>query len=226
MSAWTTALQDLRVFLTDTPADNLIKDKAVIPPVGDGVRTNFMTFDDRLLASGVLSGEFPPLRVWVDGQEVASSGIQVVDRIRGEFRFLYTVPNSGQTIRASYYFQQFLDAELENYLERARELVNAASIEDVPEGLRTAVLHFAGSLAFSRLAVRWQQRKTQQFLLADEPARMEAEEKIEFFRERAQEYMETALKLRQQYYFMRMDRGHAPAYGRLARVPRPYSPRR
>jgi hypothetical protein len=199
------------------------------PVVGDvtGQNRTFITFDDRIVASGNQSVCATPLRVWAGGVELAASGITVTDQTRGEFE-LQTAP-SGVTVNdrltASYYFKQHLDNEVTFYLAQAANFVAVSTVGDTVAGLQPACLHFAGSLAHTKLAQRWQQRKSEQFMLQDQPAREMAENLIKFHTDEAARMMQTARELRDDYY-----EGHGkqktPSFGLLKRTPTPYTPRR
>lgn len=223
--AWATALADLRSFINDSGNENLVKEQAVFGPT-NGQNRAFFTFHDRLVApAGIQSAsDVTRLRIYFDAQEIAASGVNVTDTVRGQFE-VTQVP-SGNEVRASYYFQQNLDAELNQYLRFAAQQVSATTIDQVSEGLQLAALHYAAAQAYSRLSVRWHQRKSEQFLLQDQPQRQEAEQRIMFYREESARLMKAAQELRREFYEYRQDRGRAPAFKILSRVPNPYTPRR
>lgn len=226
MTTWATPLQDLRTFLADTTNDNLIKEQQLLGST-NGQNNTFFTFEDRLVASGNQSVCDTPIRVFYDQgggfTEVAASGITVSDQIRGEVQ-LMLYPSGAVGLKASYHHQMHTDTELNTFLTHAMNQVNASSLTNIDAGLQEAVLHIAASYAYKRLAQRWQQRKSEQFLLQDEPARTEAADRIEFYRRQGQDMMTEGLALRRSYYDLRQDRGRQPAYGILQRRPNPYTP--
>ena len=85
---------------------------------------------------------------------------------------------------------------------------------------------FAGYNGHTKLAQRWQQRKSEQFMLQDEPMRQEAEARISYHQEEARRLYEQAKELRLDFYDTRNARAFSPSYGLLARRPNPYTPRR
>lgn len=225
MATWGTARGDLRKILADTDQHHLVKDKTILPNAPDGQRRTFYTFDDRLIASGVQSVCAVPLRLFYDGVEMAASGIRVTDPIRGEFTVMKP-PMATVRVTAEYYYHAHLDDELDTYLQQAADQVSAATIDQTAPGLRLPALYFAASLANMSQATRWQQRKSEQFLLHDEPARSEMESRVEFHRSEAERLMKSALELRKAYYDGRLGLGLQPAYGLLSRTPFPWTPRR
>lgn len=229
--AWSDPSGDLRITLADTATDNLVKAKKVLGPI-NGVNTTFYTFDDRLVASGNQAVCGTPLRVFVSNvnspqqiiSEIAASGITVTDRVRGEFQLSYA-PSGQLALIASYHFQQHLDSEISFYLQQATYRVGVDIVANVDQGLQAAVLDYAEALAHTRLAQRWQQRKSEQFLLQDEPARKEAESLIQYHQEEAKTKTADGQQARRDFYDLRQDRGRAPSFTVLNRVPRPYTPR-
>lgn len=228
MATWTDPRGDLRRFLADTSRDNLVKEQKVIGPVS-GQNRSFMTFHDRLAASGYQNTQSRPLRVFIaDGGgspvEIAASGINVTDSFRGQFE-LMLMPSGSQSLTASYYFQQHLDEELDADLQQAADLLTIDTPDNVPKGMKSAAMHLAGAFSHERLAQRMFFRKSDQFLLNDTPAE-EAQARITFHRETATLMRTQGLDLRRAFYDLRNDRGRAPAFGLLKRTPKPWGPNR
>jgi len=226
---WADPSGELRTFLSDTTNDNFVKEKRLIGTT-DGVNRIFYTFEDRILASGNQSVMDPTLalRVFWQGSEVAASGILVTDQIRGEFQLTFSPSGLGEFERltGSYFFRQHLAAELTTFLTRSASQVGVATVADVALELQTPVTCFAASFAHTKLAQRWQQRKSEQFMLDDEPARQEAEARISFHQQEAERLYRMAREMRRDFYETSNDRNFKPAYGLLKRTPQPYTPRR
>lgn len=222
--SWDDPLGDLRRLLADTEDDNLVKNKAVFGQI-NGTNRQFFTFDDRLLASGVQSVCDRPLRLWYDTTEVAASGIRITNQLRGDFEVM-SPPSAGTRVTASYYYQNSLDSELNFFLEQASLQVNTAQVSQVDPALRLAVLSLAAGMANERLASRWQQRKSAQFQLLDEPVRNEMDARIKYHQDEAARLNAKGLELRRSFYDLRQDRGRSPAYGLLKRTPSPWYPKR
>lgn len=226
--AWSDPTGDLRVFLSDGPYDNFIKQKKVLGET-DGVNRTYYTFDDRILASGNQSVAGSPLRVFWGPQEIAASGILVTDQVRGEFQMMFVASGgvrANEKLTSSYHYQQHLDSELNMYLQQGLNFCSATTAAQVPAELQAAVLAFAGYNAHTKLAQRWQQRKSEQFMLQDAPMRQEAEDRVRYHQEEAQRLYAQAREMRQDYYDTRNSRAFAPAYGLLSRIPNPYTPKR
>ena len=232
--AWTDPRGDLRLLLNDDPSGRLVKEKAVFPSRGgqaDGTRTTFFTLEDRLLASGNQSVGTQGLFVYLGSPhsqqmtEVSASGITVTDAVRGEFAVMGTAP-SGVVLKASYYFRDHLDADLDFALQQGAQQVSADVVANVAAGLQLACLDFAGAIAHRKAAARWQARKSEQFLLEDAPAKSEVDARVAFHVDQAKQLMTEARELRKSYYEDRLDRARRPAYGLLKRMPSPWTPRR
>ena len=218
--AWSSSLSDLRTFMCDTDRDGLVKRQELIGPV-TGQNRVFMTFSDRLVASGNQSVCGRPIRVYEQNaggnfSEVAASGVIVNDQYSGELLLTYA-PSGIVKMFAAYYHQQLTDDEYNVGLEQAAHLVSLSSVTQAPEGLQPAVLHFAASFAHQKLANRWQQRKSDQFMYQETPTREAADEKVEFHQGQAKSMLRMAGDLRKSYYDLHFDRGRAPAFGILQR---------
>jgi hypothetical protein len=230
MANWASPIADLRTFLRDTQNDNLVKNKKLFGNTQAGQNRTFMTFEDRLLASGNQAICGVPLRLfWSatggdNGVELSASGVLVTDQVRGEVQTMFLASGNG-LLTGTYHFQQHLDSELTFFLNQAAIQVNSDTPDQVLPGLQLAAMNFAASMAHGALAIRWQQRKSEQFLLEDEPARKEAEARITFHQQEEASKMAAGLALRDSYYDLRMSRGKAPAYGMLNRIPSPWTPK-
>ena len=229
---WTDPSGDLRTLLADGPTDNLIKSKRLLGTI-NGTNRVFFTFEDRLLASGNQSVCADPINLYLtttngaisSANQLAPSGITVTDQVKGEVTLSFA-PSGQLQLTGSYHYQQHLDSEIGFYLQQGANLVAIDIVDNVPPGLQMATMDYAGAMAHRRLAQRWQQRKSEQFMLQDEPARLEAEALIKFHQDEAKSMRDNAGGERKDFYNLRQDRGLAPAFGLLNRVPRPYTPRR
>jgi hypothetical protein len=238
---WADPISDLRDLLNDDTNGNLIKYKVVFPirTMGSsGLHRTFMTLEDRLVAPLGSQANIPigpnmplPLRVFLEDPtsgaqtEVAASGIMLLDDVRGEFQLSFYP--SGVSVRASYYFRQWLDEELNTFINQATLQCNGTDPTQIPDGLQLAVLNIAGSLAHRRAAGRWLMRKSEQFMLEEpQTSDIDLKTRIDFHQSQAKDLYADGMTVRQSFYNLRMDRGLAPAFGVLNRIPRPYTPRR
>lgn len=226
------ALGDLRSLLNDDQQGNIVKSKAVFPTrdaAAHGLYRRFYTLEDRLVCSGAQDLADQPLRVWEvnvstdQEHEVALSGIFVTDALRGEFTLSYAP--SGK-VRAGYCWREWYDGDLERAISQGVRMCNATSADTVVDGLRMAATYFAAEQAHRRAAHRWQQRRTEQFLLEDQPAQNEMERHVAFHTQQATELHQLAMAMRKEYYATLGGQNLRPAYATLTRIPRPYTPRR
>src|SRR6266446_949998 len=118
MGAWpdlATAVTELRVFLNDGPSDRPIKRKKLIGTV-DGDNTQFFVLEERLVppAQSPLPGGVSII-ISFDDLDQPNNTVVVTDPLMGEID-LTTAPNAGQVVRGRYYYQYFLDNELQEAL--------------------------------------------------------------------------------------------------------------
>ena len=232
---WTDPNGDLRRLLNDDAQGNLVKHKRIFPTRGgraDGRVSIFVTLEDRLVAPvGGQAGVSQPLRIFQQDPvtlaeiEMAASGIVVLDAVRGEFTLMGLAP-SGVDLYASYYWQQFLDADLTFALQQAAQQCAVNDVTLVPGGLQLTALSIAAALAHRKAAQRWGFRKSEQFLLEDAPSQDQLNEMVTFHSDQATSFMSDGMATRTAYYKDRLGQAQQPAYGLLARAPRPYTPRR
>lgn len=90
------------------------------------------------------------LTVFLEGEPLES--LIDLDEVAGTFEI--EPPDEGQKLFASYYYQWFTDAELEEFLQQAAQLLNFTGVVDdsLPVGLRTAVQSFAAYYAYMKKA--------------------------------------------------------------------------
>lgn len=219
VNPWTSAAvarADLRTFLNDGPQDRPVKGKQVFGPV-DGTNRQFITWEDRLVAGTLV--------VSVNLTDLTPADYQEIDDVMGIFT-LTTAPAAQQIVRARYFFQYFLDAELDAALQMAAvELVEDDNIVAVPIGLKNAALNFAGSFGYQKQAIRWAQRMSQRFLLEEEPTNEDLQARPNHFLKIADGMYRQAVLMRDGYY-MRHGRRNVPAVAVNKPRLRPLAPRR
>jgi hypothetical protein len=211
-----TARADLRTFMSDGPNDRPVKAKQLIGTV-DGVNQTFLTWDDRLV-----DGTFAAT---IDGVAVIPANVVVTDPIMGIITFT-PAPTQQSVVRAQYYFQYFLDPEIDDAMVMAAEQINEqADITAVIIGLKSAALNFGAHFCFQKQAIRWAQRMSSRFLLQEEPVDQEVDKRSNLFLQLAKGYYDQAVKMRDSYY-MRHGRRHAPAMAVYKPVIPYWAPRR
>lgn len=200
MGAWASAaeaLASLRRFTNDGPTDRPIKDKAVVGPI-DGVNTKFMTYDDRVVVGSLV--------VTVDNVAVT---VTLDDPIRGDFT-LSAAPVVNSTVKAHYYFQYFLDIDLNESVQLAAgDLVESDDITLVEPGLKSAALSFGKSYAFGKQAIRWAERMSERFLLEEAPLDSNPQHRANLFQQISKDAMTAAIALRTSFYERHGRRGVA-----------------
>jgi len=130
---WTpsSAIDSLRRRLSDGPDDKYVHQMEV-DPEPDGIQDTFAVPESRLVPD--------TLEVTLEGVPATPDSI---DEMAG--RFTLSPPDANQKLRASYYFQWFTDAELDDFLGQASNLIGYDGVADasLPLGLRPATLSYA-----------------------------------------------------------------------------------
>ncbi len=224
MASWASlaaATSDLRTFVNDGPVDRLVKEKVVIGAT-NGVNTTYMTWEDRIIGATLV--------VTIDYVPYPGAFTQALDANGINLTGTFTLATPGSTppvppvatavVRAQYYFQYFLDAELQEALfMAANEMIETDDPTQVPSGLKYAMLYFAGSFAYQKLAIRWAQVLSNRFLVVEEPSHNENMQRPNMFQQIAKSLWDQGTKLRDGYY-MRHGRRNAPAFNRYyPRIP-------
>jgi hypothetical protein len=216
MGVWpdlATAIADLRTFLNDGPTDRPVKQKQLVGE-RDGTNTEFFVWEERVVP-GTLS-------VQVDYTPVASV---LSDPIMG----LVTItppPAGGSTVRGRYYYQYFLDAELQVAIqEAATQIEGSDDVTTIIPALKIVVLNFGGYFGYKKQAIRWAQRMSDKWILKESPEESDNFQKSNLFDKLARTFMDEGRILRDDYY-KRQSRQLAPAAAMMKpRIPR-VGPRR
>jgi|SRR5271166_375333 len=230
MGAWPTpaaAIVALRNILYDGPQDKLAAQKKVFGTV-DGVNTIFKTFEYRRLTDFTLA-QFP-LGVFLNGAQIDSSEIDQDDTGSGTFiidisAFPAGLPQSRTSITASYYYQWFVDAELDQFLQDASNWLGQGSTYiNLPGGLGPVALRFAAQEAYEALASKYSVRIAQTYQLEDAPSE-DILKSIQAFKEMSEGFLAKAETMRNDFY-TRQGQSLAPNFNfQLGRVWDP-TPRR
>ncbi len=197
------ARDELRRFVADGPQDKPIKDKLIVG-TADGVRQKFFTFEERIVAGSIVFS--------FAGVEQPPGIIADQDLVMGRFT-LAPAPPANTEIRARYYWQLFLDADLDDGLRfAAGEIHETDDITTVEPGLKYAALHYAAHHGYGKQHTRWLiQRNSDKYLLLEAPVDDGARERAESFATVAETYYKMAVELRDAFY-TRHGRRNAPAF--------------
>lgn len=145
MAAWdiSEAVSSLRSLLGDGPTDKYeFKSDAI--PATDGITKRFFCGQTRVVPGS--------LQIHLAG--VAVQPAKQPEYGKGVFE-LATAPSGSQSLQASFCYQWFGDADLQEFLQNGAKLLNLTGIADttLPESLRPVVLEFACYYACARKAV-------------------------------------------------------------------------
>lgn len=192
MAAWATVsdyVADLRRYLNDSPVDKPVKGKKVLGDA-DGVKAEFMTFDDRLVADS--------LTVLVRGQEIPVEEVTVLDLLQGRF-LLTNAPPAGAEVQARYYYQDFLDVELEQAAELAADAIvpGTDDITFVERGFKLPALAYGAHFAWAKLAGAYARRRSDRFLLEEAPVdNASIGASVNLFRDLSRDALNQSIRLR------------------------------
>lgn len=221
MAAWTTAVNDLRVKLSDGPTDKLRAFKRVFG-ILNGTNKLFKTFEFRRVTN--FTTATTPLGVYKNDVLLLTTDIASDDPATGYFT-LVAAPVDGDRLECAYNIQWFLDTELQDFLRIAMNW--ALGIDDYSttvEGLRQAVLNYASAEAYQKLALRWIGNLSETYRMEDAPDPKK--------RDLVQQYMDAAESLRKEAvtlrddYYTRKGQSKAPLFRTLSGNVPDVAPRR
>jgi hypothetical protein len=170
----------------------------------NGVNVVFQSLEFRRVTD--LSTASAPAGVFVNDVAVTvTSDIPEVGEVT-----LTAAPANGTEVRATYYYQWFLDPELEQFIQYAVNWLGPGNdITQVVQGLRPAVVQHAAGLAYQKLAVRWAENWSMVYKLEDAPK--DPAIVIKGYNDMAKSALLQAETLRKQYY-SRQDLNEQPIF--------------
>lgn len=212
---WTstaTAITALRTLIKDNPTDKLCSVKQVIGTV-DGVNLIFKTFEYRRVTDFTISPTPFPLGVYKNGTQIDPTNISQDDTDSGAFQLaIAVVPSNRDSIRATYYYQWFEDAELDTFMQNASTWLGlGATYINLPDGLNASALRFAAQEAYLAASMKYATRASEVFKTEDAPSE-DVMKSVAAFKDMADSYMETAKDMRDDYY-TRQGQSLAPNFG-------------
>jgi len=217
-----TAISDLRVLLSDQADDRYIYRHRCFGRV-DGSNVQFKTFFRRRVTNFTVAttgGE----GIYIGDVQVLSANIAADDVETGEFFFAAGtgtnpaltggfIPQEGQDVEASYYYQWFDDNELDTFLQQAsRWATSTNDYTTTPSPLIDALLKFAAAQAYQKLAQRWRQYMSQDFRVEDAPKDSPTYNTNDFL-QLAKYFRAEALASRTEFYETRQGRALQPLSG-------------
>lgn len=203
------AITALRTMLSDNPTDKYAYRKKVFGPL-NGINVNFKTFEYKRITNFTAISTVG-FGVYKNDTLLAMSAIASDDTQEGEF-LLNTPPIDGDTLTASYYYQWFIDSDLDQFLQNASNWLGlGSSYTNVPDGLIPAALRYAAGESYEKLYMRWSVRSNQTFMLEDSPDD-NVMKMVESFQRMSAEFNKKAKDHRDDFY-KRQGQTNAPLYG-------------
>ena len=201
--SWTTSTSDLQVLLSDGDTDRLRNRKRCIGRT-NGTNTKFSTLEFRRVSD--FTSASAPVAVYVNDSPVA---VSADNPTVGEFT-LSVAPAANTEVRATYYYRWFTDTELADFVQQAVYWLGPGTdVTQIDARLQPAVLQFAASLAYQKLAIRWTENWSMIFKLEDAPK--EPEKVSAGYLQMAKDMRGSAETLRAQFY-SRQDQNLQPSW--------------
>lgn len=215
---WSNASSELRTLLSDGPTDKLRHLKFAIGII-NGANKNFKTFEYRRITN--LKTEASAfLGVFVNNTKVTLSSD---DPSTGDF-VLTAAPADGYDVLCSYYYQWFLDSELDTFLQNGADWLGLGTTLQVPPGLHAAVMKYAAHDAFQKLSLRFSESLSAVYRTEDAPDQS-LESMVGTYKKLADNLYDEAVKLRDDYY-KRQGRALQPLWGFVRGTVRKTEPNR
>ena len=206
--AWTTALDDLRLKLSDTPLDKLRAFKRVFGQI-DGNNQVFKTFEYRRVTD--FTAAEAPLGIYINQVRIDAGQISSDDLQTGFFT-LATPPEPGDVLEATYYTQFFFDQNLQDFLRLATQWLGlGVDYANIPAGLQPSALQYAAGEAYQKLAMRFAEHLSETYRLEDAPD-AERFKLVDEYKRMSADCRNEATTLRDQYY-TRQGQSLQPLFG-------------
>lgn len=220
-----TAILSLRTLLFDGPTDKYASGKHVLGFV-DGTNAVFKTFENRRVTD-FTTATFPA-GLFLNGVPIATANVTSDDISTGTFLLNGAgIPTQvpRQVITATYFYQYFYDADLNQFLLDASDWLGLGpNYINLDPGLNAAALRFAAQEAYETLAMRYSTRMSEIYKLEDAPSE-DILKSVQAFKEMAEGFMDKASTMRNDFY-TRQGQSLAPNYGFALGVVRDPVPRR
>lgn len=191
---WTNAVDDCRKTLSDGATDKLAYRKKVI---GEQNSTNltFKTFESRRIS--VFVTPVSPAGVFLDN---AAATVASEDLESGEFTLSGAAPTDGQSLVATYYYQWFTDAELQEFLKSAS---NWSGYGDdylqVPDAFQPSVKEYVAFMGYQKLVSKMSVNLAETYQLYDAPDEKRFNP-VDMYMKISKQKFDLAVKLRDDVY--------------------------
>lgn len=194
--SWDTAVDDLRIKLSDGPTDRLRAFKKALG-IADGTNTRFKTFEYRRYTDFTVA--LPPEGIYINSIPLPATGV-ATDATGSGFFTLLAPPDANATVEATYYLRWFLDNELDEFLRIANNWLGMADdYSNLDTGLRPSALDYAAAEAYTKMAMRWVEAMSEVYLLQDAP-RDAASQEVNYYKGMADLFRKNAKSLRDDFY--------------------------
>ena len=216
LGAWTTAVSDVRVLLSDGPTDKLRYRKQIMGQI-DGSNTVFKTFEARRISAFV--GATKPIGVYGNN---AALTVLSEDLESGEFT-LSAAPVEGVSLNATYYIQWFDDTEIAQFLTTASEWIGVGDdYSSITNNLYPAAKHYAAAEAYAKLSMKFAANLAETYQLYDAPDQKRFDP-VKAYADMSETFFKLAFELRDDVYKDRQGQAKAPIArtirGRVRDVP-------
>lgn len=206
--AWATALDDLRLKLSDTPLDKLRAFKRVLGQI-DGSNKVFKTFEYRRVTD--FTAAPAPLGVYLNQVRISSAAVASDDLQTGFFT-LVTAPAPGDVLECTYYIQFFFDQNLSDFLRLSAQWLGLGTDpNNIPAGLQPAALQYSAAEAYQKLAMRFSEHLSETYRLEDTPDN-DRFKLVDEYKRMAEDCLKSAHTLRDEYY-TRQGQSLQPLFG-------------
>lgn len=201
--SWLTAVVDVRKIISDGATDKLAYRKKVMNLI-NGVNLTFKTFEFRRVSD--FTSPSGPIGVFLNDASVSVTSDDVGS---GEF-VLSAAPVDGDVLTATYYWQWFLDSELDEFLTDAAEWIGVGSdYTNITEDLRPAAKEFAAHKAYQKLVSKMAVNLAETYQLYDAPDKKRFDP-VSMYMKISKDKYDLALKLRDDVYDGRKGQAKAP----------------
>jgi hypothetical protein len=174
----------------------------------NGSNVTFKSFEFRRVTD--FTTAVAPYGVYVDDALVTVSTDDFQDT--GEFT-LAVAPTDGQTLRATYFIQWFIDTELQDFLTAAAQWSGFGSdYTSIPDVMHPAAKEFAAHQAYQKLVSRWSENMAEVYQLYDAPDERRFDP-IKAYMDISKQKFELAMRLRDDVYKNRQGQALAPRTG-------------
>jgi len=191
--AWTTSNSDLRTLLSDGPTDRYHTRKRCFGEL-NGTNLNFRTLEFRRITDFTATSS--PLGVYLNGSIVTVASDNTAT---GDF-VLSVAPVDGDLLEASYYSQNFIDTEIDEFLSKASSWLGlGVDPTTVPDGLWESCLKYAASSAYLKMAVKMQDPLSTMYRADDMPQK-DVQLVVKGFSDMAESFQKMSRSLRDDFY--------------------------